>query len=290
MSPDAALLEDLDPDDPRTASQQIANRLRAAILTRRLQPGDKLPSQNELAGRYDVARETVKSALRILDRERLIISRQGSGAYVRAQTERPVGLRPHVEAAFEQPHVSIDFAGFSGETLANTLAEALDKVRAGRLTPSSIALRVLVTDTTRDLAVPRRVDADSEDSSIRRRSDRINRRSLDALIDGVTELGDLGFLESASAQVRVHELAPTMKLYILNSHEVFFGFYPIIEHTITVGGEAVPIYDVMGKDATLFHFSGNDDDTSDGPQFVEQSRLWFDSIWTTVSREYARHD
>jgi hypothetical protein len=46
--------------------------------------------------------------------ERLLISRQGSGVFVRAQTELPVGLRPHIEAAFEQPHVRIDFAGFSG--------------------------------------------------------------------------------------------------------------------------------------------------------------------------------
>src|SRR5215207_4828154 len=107
-------LGDLDQDDPRPASQQIANLLRAAILTRKFTPGQKLPSQNDLADRYGVARETVKSALRILREERLIISRQGSGAYVRAQTERPVGLRPHVEAAFDRPHVSVDFAGFSG--------------------------------------------------------------------------------------------------------------------------------------------------------------------------------
>lgn len=289
MSPDVHLLEDLDPDDPHTSSQQIANRLRAAILTRKLQPGDKLPSQNDLASRYDVARETVKAALRILDRERLVISRQGSGAYVRAQTERPVGLRPHVEAAFDQPHVSIDYAGFSGETLNNTLAEALDKVRVGRLKPSSLHVRVLVTDTTRPLAVPRPVDDSGEDDAIRKRSDRINRRSLDALMDTVTELGDLGFVDSATAQVRVHQFAPTMKLYILNALEVFFGFYPIVEHTVTLGGEPTAIYDLMGKDATLFHFSATDDsDTSEGPQYVAQSRDWFESVWTTVSREYSR--
>jgi DNA-binding GntR family transcriptional regulator len=87
-----------------------AGVLRAAILTRRFQPGERLPSQNELAERYSVARETVKVALRILRDERLVVSRQGSGAFVRAQTDRPVGLRPHIEAAFEQQHVAIDFA------------------------------------------------------------------------------------------------------------------------------------------------------------------------------------
>ena len=56
MTPEADYLDDLDQDDPRTSSQQIASQLRAAILTRKLKPGDKLPSQNELADRYGVAR------------------------------------------------------------------------------------------------------------------------------------------------------------------------------------------------------------------------------------------
>src|SRR3954453_12530308 len=113
MAANLDYLTNLDPDDPRQASQQIANVLRAAILTRKLAPGDKLPSQPELAARYGVARETVKRALETLRSERLIVSRQGSGAFVRAQTQRPVELRPLIQAAFEQPHVTIDFAGFT---------------------------------------------------------------------------------------------------------------------------------------------------------------------------------
>lgn len=68
--------------------------------------------------------------------------------------ERPVGLRPHIERAFEQDAVTIDFAGFSGETLAGALGEPLDKVRSGELTPSSIRVRVLVPDTGRPWAFP----------------------------------------------------------------------------------------------------------------------------------------
>jgi len=65
-------------------------------------------------------------------------------------------LRPHIEAAFERPHVTIDFAGFSGETLRDALAEVLDKVRAGRLAPESIAIRVLVSDTAAPMTLPAR--------------------------------------------------------------------------------------------------------------------------------------
>lgn len=281
-----AYLGDLDPDDPRATSQQIANMLRAAILTRKLQPGDRLPSQNDLAQRYGVARMTAKAAITLLENERLVVSRQGSGVFVRAQTERPVGLRPLIEVAFGQHEVSIDFAGFSGETLNNALAEVLDKVRAGRLTPESISLRVLIADTTVPMALPRRVGADAGDPDIQKRSDRITRRSVGALVDSVTELADLGLVIKASAEVRAHNLAPAFKLFILNGQEAFFGFYDVIEHSISISGDPVPIYDVMGKDSTLFHFTTADDDSSHGPRYVEQSRAWFDSVWNTIAREY----
>ena len=104
----------LDPDDPRPPYIQVANVLRAAILTRKLEPGERLPSQTDLAQRYGVARMTIQQSLRILREENLIVSRQGSGVFVRERTARPVGLRPHVEAAFEKPEVQIDFSGYTG--------------------------------------------------------------------------------------------------------------------------------------------------------------------------------
>ena len=68
----------LDPDDPRPPYVQVANALRAAILTKKFSPGDKLPSRNELAQTYNVAPMTVQNALRELREEGLIVSRQGS--------------------------------------------------------------------------------------------------------------------------------------------------------------------------------------------------------------------
>jgi DNA-binding GntR family transcriptional regulator len=65
----------LDPEDPRPPSKQIADQLRSAIFSGQLQADTKLPSQNQLATRYGVARETVKAALRQLASEDLIVSR-----------------------------------------------------------------------------------------------------------------------------------------------------------------------------------------------------------------------
>ncbi|TDC96023.1 GntR family transcriptional regulator [Actinomadura sp. 7K507] len=78
-------LSDLDSEDPRSPSKQIADQLRAAITSGRLRPLAKLPSQKQLSERYGVARETVKAALRQLAAEGLIESRQGSGSFVSAR-------------------------------------------------------------------------------------------------------------------------------------------------------------------------------------------------------------
>jgi DNA-binding transcriptional regulator YhcF (GntR family) len=279
-------LTDLDPDDPRQASQQIANVLRAAILTRKLAPGDRLPSQPELASRYGVARETIKRALETLRSERLIVSRQGSGAFVRAQTQRPVELRPVIQAAFEQPHVAIDFAGFTSETLRDALAETLDMVRAGRLAPETIALRVLLSGTTTPLALPALAATGEDDPAIRKRAERITRRTADGVIDQVHELADLGLVKSATVEVRTFGLGPSFKMYLLNGQEVFFSFYPVTKREVTLNGEPTEIFDIMGRDVTLFHYCVDEDETSHGTQFVESAHLWFDSVWNSIAREY----
>jgi hypothetical protein len=45
-------------------------------------------------------------------------------------------------------------------------------------------------------------------------------------VDNVTELQDLGLINEAVAEVRVHRATPLFKLYLINNEEAFFGFYP----------------------------------------------------------------
>jgi DNA-binding transcriptional regulator YhcF (GntR family) len=277
----------LDPDDPRPPYQQVANALRAAILTGKLTPGEKLPSGNELATRYGVARMTVQQAIRILRDEGLIVSRQGSGVFVRERTTRAIALRPHVEHAFEQPKVTIDFAGFSGETLHGVMQEPLDKIRIGQLRPESITVRIMIPDTQRPWAFPCRAQDQADEPAFRQRAEQITRRHTDAISGSVAELADLGLVADASAQVRVHGGSATFKLYILNRTEAFFGFYPITEHTVALDGQPVPMFDLMGKDVTLFHHA-SDDPAGIGAQYLAQAQDWFDSMWGTVSRNQPR--
>lgn len=78
-------------DDPRPAYVQIADDLRTAIQKGEIAPGNQLPSTTDLTERYGVARMTVRSALRLLRDEGLVVARQGTGVFVRS-TYSPVGV------------------------------------------------------------------------------------------------------------------------------------------------------------------------------------------------------
>jgi DNA-binding transcriptional regulator YhcF (GntR family) len=275
----------LDPDDPRPPYVQVANALRAAILTRKFVAGDRLPSGKDLSATYGVARMTIQQALRVLREEGLIVSRQGSGVFVRDRTESPIGLRPHLERAFEQPHVGVDFFGFSGETLHGALQEPLDKIRSGRLRPESVTVRMLLPDTSSPMVLPSRADDLSDDPDVRERATIIRLRHTTAIVDSVQELADMSLVRTASTHVRVHNCSPLFKLYILNGTEAFLGFYEVKQHTIALKGEERSIYDLMGKDVTLFHHAATEDPDSIGSAFVHQAHTWFESMWNTISKD-----
>lgn len=274
----------LDLDDPRPPYQQVAGALRAAILTRKFSPGDKLPSQHELAERYGVARMTIQQALRIIKDEGLVTSRQGSGMYVRERTAKPVGLRPHIERAFEAEDVKIDFSGYTAETLHGIIAEPLDKVREGRLTPRSIRIRLLLSDMSRPLSLP--VGADNNPATaedVRDRMADISTRHAGAIAATVEELADLELVPKASVETRLHGSAPLFKAYVINDTDVFFGYYPVVKHAVRVKGKRREILDPMGKDAVIFQHTDDGDPDSTGSQFVTQTCDWFTSIWDTIA-------
>jgi len=279
----------LDPDDARPPYLQVAAAVRAAILTRKFEPGEKLPSQNELAERYGVSRMTIQQALRILKDEALVVSRQGSGMFVRQRTEKPIGLRPHVEKAFEADSVRLDFLGYTAETLHGAIAEPLDKIRAGRLTPQSIQVRILASDMTQPVALPVAISGDdAETAAARARVADIGTRYIGAITDAVEELADLGLVPHANVETRRFGAAPMFKAYVINDADAFFGYYPVVKHEVRVDGQHIATYDPMGKDAVLFHWTDDGDIESVGTQFVIETRKWFDSVWDSIATEVPR--
>jgi GntR family transcriptional regulator len=82
---------DFDPTDSRPAYQRIADDLRAAIASDSLRPGDKVPSERDLARRYGTAHMTARQALGLLKDEGLIATRQGRGTFVRPRPPLRIG-------------------------------------------------------------------------------------------------------------------------------------------------------------------------------------------------------
>ena len=82
----------------KTSYEKAAEKLRAKILKGILPPGARLPTERDLCGLLGISRITVRQALDLLEEEKLILRRQGSGTYV---SERPIQVLP----------LGVDYAG-----------------------------------------------------------------------------------------------------------------------------------------------------------------------------------
>ncbi|WP_435108776.1 GntR family transcriptional regulator [Nocardiopsis synnemataformans] len=72
--------------DTRPRHQQIAASLRAAIMSGELEPGERLPTTQQLVERYEVTGQTVQRTLQVLKEEGFVVGRPGVGVFVRAET------------------------------------------------------------------------------------------------------------------------------------------------------------------------------------------------------------
>lgn len=80
----------------RTRSGEVETQV--ARLARELGPGAVLPGERELAGRYGVARATVRRALQDLTARRVLERRHGAGTFVR----RPAIAQPLMAGSFHE--------------------------------------------------------------------------------------------------------------------------------------------------------------------------------------------
>lgn len=60
---------------------QIAEDLKELIFSEKIQPGDKLPSENELSKQYEVSRQTVRKAIAQLENAGYVYAEHGKGTF-----------------------------------------------------------------------------------------------------------------------------------------------------------------------------------------------------------------
>ncbi|HEY2271559.1 MAG TPA: GntR family transcriptional regulator, partial [Jatrophihabitantaceae bacterium] len=73
-------------------ADQLRDELLDEITSAQVQPGTKLPTEGQLAKRFNVSRATVRDAVRGLVEAGYITRRRGSGSYVTERRRMPHGL------------------------------------------------------------------------------------------------------------------------------------------------------------------------------------------------------
>lgn len=68
---------------------QLERILRKRIISGKLKPQEKFPTERELCAEFKVSRITVRQALRLLENAGLITRRQGQGTFVTGQKKEP---------------------------------------------------------------------------------------------------------------------------------------------------------------------------------------------------------
>jgi len=75
------------PIKPKKISEEIVGQIKKLITTGDLKPGERIPSERDLATALGVSRPSVREAIMILDAMGFLESRQGGGTFVRSLTE-----------------------------------------------------------------------------------------------------------------------------------------------------------------------------------------------------------
>lgn len=134
-------------------AKQIAEQIREAIVDGRLKVDERLPTETELADRFEVSRPTVREALKRLAAQNLIRSRRGptGGTFVN---------RPSVEDASRALTESATLLVSLGEFTLSDIAEARDalerscaRLAAVRRTPEHLGRMADEVRVQRDLSI-----------------------------------------------------------------------------------------------------------------------------------------
>ncbi|MFJ6572365.1 GntR family transcriptional regulator [Streptomyces sp. NPDC091292] len=275
----------------------MARELRGRIRSGRLRPGQRMPTQAELADEFGVERGTVRQALRILQSEHLLANvTKGSPATVAGPTEHAlaapeaqpqsttVALAPRIAAAFAAPHVEIDALCLTAVSLTLAIGEPLRHIHAGRMNPAKVDVRVLLPSRDIALAFPAPVvPADTgADSRLHQRWLTQRNAQGQVLRHNLLALRSSHGIE-VNVTFRALPFTPPVKLYLLNGCEALFAYYTLARRGEEIDHEYLEMYDAQGWQSPLFPFeqgTGLRDTT-----FVEQSHVWFNALWNTISSD-----
>ncbi|AIR98451.1 hypothetical protein SGLAU_12275 [Streptomyces glaucescens] len=200
-----------------------------------------------------------------------------------------VGLPPRLVEAFAAPEVRVDAACLTAETLMLALGEPLRLIHEGRIRPRSIDVRILLPSRGIDLAFPVSVKSPGDTPVKKLADDPVHQHWLEQRnTQGRVLRHNLLTLRSTHGiDVRVTFRAlpftPPMKLYLLNGTEALMAYYIVTKRRVDVERRILETYDTFGAGSLLFSYerrAGMRD-----AAFVDQSQMWFDALWDTITTD-----
>ncbi|MFF1745961.1 GntR family transcriptional regulator [Streptomyces mirabilis] len=275
----------------RLSPQEIADVLRDRIRAGDLKAGDRLPTQAELAEEFGVERGTVRQALRALQDDGLLsnvskgspprIAEPPVSARSEPQTTM-VGLAPRLADAFSAPHVRVDAACLTAETLMLALGEPVRLIHEGRIRPESIDVRILLPSRDINLAFPVPVDGRGDDDPVHERWLAQRNAQVHVLQHNLRALRSSHGIDVRVA-FRALPFTPPIKLYLLNGAEALIAYYMVTRREEEMADVTLDMYDALGSDSLLFSFEKRTGQRD--AAFVDQSQKWFDALWETITTD-----
>ncbi|MDJ1135888.1 winged helix-turn-helix domain-containing protein [Streptomyces iconiensis] len=285
-----------DSSNGRRPRDVVADTLRERIRNGEFEPGARLPTQRELETEFGVSRSAVREALAALAQDGLLegIGRGASptvAIHARpGDAPRTAGteLGERLYAAFQADHVTIDAFSLTTETLNNALSRPQVDIIEGTLAPESVTIRILIPSLGARLALPRLMSGPDDPRPLDRLHEmqRTYTKTLELML---RTMGDRSRVGEVRFEIRTVPITPTHKLYLLNSTEALMGYYPVLaDQEVEFRGDQLTIYDVRGVESRLFRFSSGADSRDDQEAaFVEESQLFFESLWSTIAKPFS---
>jgi GntR family transcriptional regulator, hexuronate regulon transcriptional repressor len=109
--------------DTRKLYQQVASTIMESIMSGKYKPGERLPSERDLAAAFKVSRPTIREAMISLEIRGLAEARHGSGIYVTDQPPAHEGAGDLDIGAFELTEARRLFEGEAAALAATTITE-----------------------------------------------------------------------------------------------------------------------------------------------------------------------
>ncbi len=106
---------------------QVKKRITESLVSAEWSPGQSIPSEIELAKKYNVSQGTVRKAIDDLAADKILIRRQGKGTFVSTHNEENIQLRflRLTEMSGKKEKLENKLISFGKEKASNQIAKAL---------------------------------------------------------------------------------------------------------------------------------------------------------------------